>query len=196
MLKLLQLKYPQFPVKLSVDQAGHLVREHCHLSKDYLSDLSYLRNPNNLADFSRNIQFPFVAASITNQSAEAAAAAADRRREAMQRLQEAQAQARKEKLAQKEEDLERFKALLAAPHRNSPEWEAEMTEEGFETVAELEQAIKRNERSLQKAKNKEAGIEEPEKASGSVVNIQIPRLMHEARRRSPHFRWSTFQITC
>lgn len=163
--KLLQLKYPAFPVKLSVDQTSRLIQEHCYLSKDYMAELQHLRSPNNLADFSHNVQFPYVANTLSGQSAEDAAAAADRRREQMQKLQAAQSQARQEKLAQKQEDLARFRALLSAPNRGSPEWDADLLEEGFESLQELEQAIKRNERSLQKARNKEQGIEEPEKVS-------------------------------
>lgn len=168
LLKLLQLKFPAFPVKISVDQAARLLKEHGYLSPDYNQELNDLRNPNTLAEYSRRVQFPYVPPVTAGQSAQDAAAAADRRQQQMRKLQEAQQQARKEKLAQKQEDLVRFRALMAAPEKG-PEWEAQLAEEGLESMQELQTAIKRNERSLQKARNKEQGIEEPEKVRSSPL---------------------------
>lgn len=192
--KLLALKYPSFPVKLSLDQSARLLQEHCYLSKDYSKELQHLRDPNHLADFSHNVQFPYVASAAAGQSAEDAAAAADRRREQMAKLQAAQSQARQEKLAQKQEDLARFRALLSAPNQGSAEWDADLLEEGFETVQDLQQGIKRIERSLQKARNKEQGIEEPEKVcwkSASHVQGGFGLKTSVVIRKSPRSLWST-----
>lgn len=68
---------------------------------------------------------------------------------------------RDEKLAQKEVDLGAFIELRELKGQVPAHvWENRLIQSGFEGEQELEATIKKTERQLQKARNKELGIEE------------------------------------
>jgi actin-related protein 5 len=73
MLKLLQLKYPSFPSKLTLLQAQTLTWDHCYVAQDYVSELSCMLDRTHLKDADRTIQFPYtefvpIPFSISNSS--------------------------------------------------------------------------------------------------------------------------------
>jgi actin-related protein 5 len=59
MLKLLQLKYPSFPSKLTLLQSQTLVWDHCYVAQDYTTDLACMLDRTHLKDADRIIQFPY-----------------------------------------------------------------------------------------------------------------------------------------
>lgn len=59
MLKLLQLKYPSFPSKLTLLQAQTLVWDHCYVAQDYTAELSCMLDRTHLKGADRTIQFPY-----------------------------------------------------------------------------------------------------------------------------------------
>jgi actin-related protein 5 len=59
MLKLLQLKYPAFPSKLTLLQAQTLVWDHCYVAQDYGADVACILDRTHLKDADRTIQFPY-----------------------------------------------------------------------------------------------------------------------------------------
>ena len=59
MQKLLQLKYPSFPSKLTTVQAQTLVWDHCYVAQDYNTELGHLLDRDHLKITDRTIQFPF-----------------------------------------------------------------------------------------------------------------------------------------
>jgi actin-related protein 5 len=59
MLKLLQLKYPSFPSKLTFLQAQTLVWDHCYVAPDYHAELRYISDKAHLRELDRTIQFPY-----------------------------------------------------------------------------------------------------------------------------------------
>ena len=106
LLKLLSLKYPTFPGKISDNQAEDLVREHCYVSQDYENELSHYLDWTGLEDRDHTIQFPYTEQIVVQKTEEELAAAAEKRKESGRRLQAQAAKMRLEKLRKKEEELE------------------------------------------------------------------------------------------
>jgi actin-related protein 5 len=59
MLKLLQLKYPSFPSKLTLLQAQTLVWDHCYVAQDYATEVASILDRTHLKHADRTIQFPY-----------------------------------------------------------------------------------------------------------------------------------------
>ena len=59
MQKLLMLKYPAFPSKLSIQQAQTLVWDHCYVAQEYMAELGRMLNRAYLTEMDRTIQFPY-----------------------------------------------------------------------------------------------------------------------------------------
>jgi len=59
MLKLLQLKYPNFPTKLTLLQAQSLLWDHCYVAQDYAAELTCMLDRTHLKSADRTIQFPY-----------------------------------------------------------------------------------------------------------------------------------------
>lgn len=111
LLKLLQLKYPTFPAKLTTWQAEVLMAENCYVSEDYQTEISSYLDPQVLLEKDLAIQFPFSATIEKVKTEEELAKIAERKKESGRRLQEQAARIRLEKLRQKEADLEALRSL-------------------------------------------------------------------------------------
>jgi actin-related protein 5 len=61
MLKLMQLKYPTFPAKMTSVQAQQLVHGHAYVARDYQQTLRDIENRDSFTNIDRLIQFPFTA---------------------------------------------------------------------------------------------------------------------------------------
>lgn len=101
MLKLMQLKYPTFPTKMTAGQAEDLVRTHTFVAKDYQEALKRIEDRNTFQEIDRIIQFPFTAPIVEEKSAEELARQAAKREENARRLRESAARSRLEKVRQK-----------------------------------------------------------------------------------------------
>lgn len=108
LLKLMQLKYPTFPGRLSTFQANDIYKAHALHSPDYPVDLRALANPSTLAAADRTIQFPFALATSTEATEEELARQLEKRKESGRRLQEQAAKQRLERMGQQEEELRVF----------------------------------------------------------------------------------------
>lgn len=111
LLKLVQLKYPNFPTRVTISQATvsthsyicvkclinfqALLRDQCYYSLDYNEDIRNAADPSKLADMGRIIQFPFVAAENYVTPEDAVLRMQEKKREQGRRLQ-AQAQANRQ----------------------------------------------------------------------------------------------------
>lgn len=114
MLKLMQLKYPTFPTKMSQSQAQELVNRYSFVSPDYQATLKSIENKETFNDIDRIIQFPFTAPVIEEKSFEELERQAAKREENSRRLREAAAKSRLEKLVAREQQLEAFTNLKNA----------------------------------------------------------------------------------
>lgn len=59
MLKLLQLKYPNFPTKLTLLQAQSLLWDHCYVAQDYAAEVGCMLDRTHIKNADRTIQFPY-----------------------------------------------------------------------------------------------------------------------------------------
>ncbi|KAF7308732.1 hypothetical protein MKEN_01072300 [Mycena kentingensis (nom. inval.)] len=166
LLKLLQLKYTNFPTRITAAQTQWMLHNFCEVAPDYTVLLRSLRTLPALQKADRIIQFPFALNLPEEKTAEELEKIAERRREQGKKLQEMAVKLRAEKLAQKESDLEELLALREGKAEdNKREWAYKLQEAGLDDEAELEETIKRLESDLKKARKKDAAdgeeVEEP-----------------------------------
>ena len=193
LLKLLKLKYPSFPSKLTDYQAQHWVREHCYVSQDFEKEMQCFLDWTGLEDRDHIIQFPFTEHMVIEKSEEELARIAERKREGGRRLQEQAAKMRLEKLVQKEQELEYYKDLqqrLAG--QTKKETKRLLDEDEFKDEAQLDRMIKDMEKSVRKARNKDLGVtdnvEEEEVPAFPLLDIPDEQLDEAGLKQKRHQR--------
>ncbi|GAA6043983.1 hypothetical protein JCM8097_003422 [Rhodosporidiobolus ruineniae] len=176
MLKLMQLKYPTFPGRLTSFQSGIIYREHCyHSPTPYLPTLHALSSPRALVSLDRTIQFPFASSSGPEVTEEDLARRKQKRVEAIERLKDLAAKQREEKRERQEEELEVFGELKGQRDSMSPqEYDRKLREAGFDSPADLDDYLKKLQKSVTRARNKELGIEDENKEPPSFPLIDVP----------------------
>ncbi|KAG0017311.1 Nuclear actin-protein involved in chromatin remodeling [Entomortierella chlamydospora] len=175
MLKLMQMKYPTFPMKMTTTQSETLLINHTYVAHDYLAELASYEDPKIFQSKDRVIQFPFVAPVVEEKSEEEQARLAAKRKEQGRRLQEQAAKARLEKLIQREQDLEQYTALKNSRSTlKKAEWMEQLKSMGFKEESDLDAAIKTTDAAIKRARNKELGIEEEEKEPPTFPLLEIP----------------------
>ncbi|GAA5833951.1 hypothetical protein JCM3766R1_002480 [Sporobolomyces carnicolor] len=179
LLKLMQLKYPAFPGRLSSYQSGIMYRDHCYNSvPDYQTSItSIAKDPKNLVAIDRIIQFPFTSTSVAEEkSEEEMQKQLEKRKEATRRLQEQAAKQRTEKIERQQEELAVFGELKASQSTlKKIDYDKKLKEYGFSSPADLDEYLKKIEKSLTRAKNKELGIDETEnKEPPTFPLIDVP----------------------
>ena len=193
LLKLLKLKYPSFPSKLTDYQAQHWVREHCYVSQEFEKEMQCFLDWTGLEDRDHIIQFPFTEHMVIEKSEEELARIAERKREGGRRLQEQAAKMRLEKLVQKEQELEYYKDLqqrLAG--QTKKETKRLLDEDEFKDEAQLDRMIKDMEKSVRKARNKDLGVtdnvEEEEVPAFPLLDIPDEQLDEAGLKQKRHQR--------
>ncbi|CAG8464587.1 16716_t:CDS:10 [Cetraspora pellucida] len=188
MLKLMQLKYPTFPTKMTVNQAQHLVHNHTYAAEDYFSELKEYTDPKTFAEKDRIIQFPYVPPA-NEKSEEELARAEERRQEQARRLKEQAARLRHQKLKDLESTLEFYMEIKTSKSSmKKAEFIAKLKENRINDEAELDEVIQKTEKAVQRARNKLLGIEEVEiklnEAERKEKKKQIAsKSLHETRQR-------------
>ncbi|KAI8978476.1 hypothetical protein BDB01DRAFT_726371 [Pilobolus umbonatus] len=171
----MQLKYPTFPTKMSSNQAQDLVHEHTFVAKDYQDILKKIENKDTFQDIDRIIQFPFTAPIIEEKTEEELTRQAIKREENVRRLREAAAKSRLEKLVAREQQMEAFTQLKSKKMKlKKLDWMAQLKIAGFKDEQDLDSTIKQLDTAIQRARNKELGIEEEEKEAPITTLIDIP----------------------
>ncbi|GAA5897144.1 uncharacterized protein JCM6883_006594 [Sporobolomyces salmoneus] len=179
LLKLMQLKYPAFPGRLSSYQSGIMYRDHCYNSvPDYQSSIVKLaKNPKNIVAMDRIIQFPFTSSSAADEKTEEEVQKQlEKRKEATKRLQEQAARQRLEKMERQQEEMAVFGELKASQLTlKKADYEKKLVEYGFSSTEDLDEYLNKIEKSLTRARNKELGIDETEtKEVPSFPLIDVP----------------------
>ncbi|KAF2814419.1 actin-related protein, ARP5 class [Mytilinidion resinicola] len=163
LLKLLKLKYPSFPGKISDPQAVDIVREHCYVSQDYENEISHYLDWTGLEDRDHVIQFPFTEQVVIQKTEAELARAAEKRKESGRRLQEQAAKMRLEKLMAKEQELAYYKELLERVQATTKKEGKRLLEsDDFDDESQLDKKIREMEKSIRKARNKDLGDLEEE----------------------------------
>lgn len=163
LLKLIKLKYPTFPTRLTENQMETLIRDHCYVSTDYDREVGEYLEWTGLEDRDHVVQYPFTEHIIPPKSEEELARIAERKKEGGRRLQEQAAKARLEKLMEKEQRLEYYKDLQQGlASETKKEARRILDAEDLKDEAHLERVIRDLERSLKRSRNRNLGIEENE----------------------------------
>ncbi|KAG8700208.1 Nuclear actin-protein involved in chromatin remodeling [Ceratobasidium sp. 394] len=159
LLKLAQVKYPNFPAKVTKEQCTTVLHTLCEVAPDYNEKLRELSNPEQMLAADRVVQFPFVSPIETEKTEEELARQAEKRKEAGRRLQELAAQKRLEKLIQKENDLEDLQSLREWKNKEKKlDFQHRLRTEGFDNEEMLDGTIKKLENDLKKARKKEGEV--------------------------------------
>lgn len=163
LLKLLRMKYPSFPGKISDPQAEDLVREHCYVSQDYEGELSRILDWTGLEDRDHIIQFPYTEQVVVQKTDEELAVAAEKRKESGRRLQAQAAKMRLEKLKRKEEEFEYYQQLQEQLQTTTKKEAKRILESNdFDDENQLEKRVRELEKGIRKARNKDVGDVEEE----------------------------------
>ncbi|KAE9397615.1 actin-like ATPase domain-containing protein [Gymnopus androsaceus JB14] len=185
LLKLIQVKYPTFPTRVTVAQSNWMLRTFCSVSPDYNSLLRSFEDHKVLRASERVIQFPFILPgnsldpNATERTEEELAKISEKRKEQGRKLQELARKNRVEKLNQKESDLTYLLALREAHARgdfgnkaSSREWLRKLEHEGFDDEESFEETIKKLEGDVKKGRKKES--EKEREAAGMDVDDGQP----------------------
>ncbi|KAL2832571.1 hypothetical protein BDW59DRAFT_106232 [Aspergillus cavernicola] len=165
LLKLMRLKYPTFPGKMTESQMEDLVHNHCYVSKDYDQELSRYLDWTGLEDRDHVIQYPYTEHIVLEKTEEELARIAERKKESGRRLQEQAAKMRLEKLMKKEQELEYYKDLQRGLQSETKKEKTRILDaEDLKDETHLDRLIRDLERSIKRSRNKDVGIEEPEEA--------------------------------
>ncbi|KAJ1937542.1 Nuclear actin-protein involved in chromatin remodeling, partial [Linderina pennispora] len=111
LLKLLQLKYPTFPMKITEWQAHQLIDRFAYVADDYDRELAGFLSPDFLKEHDQIVQFPFPIPALDERTAEEIELRREQRRQQMKKMQENLARKRQEKVEQREQELQSLTAL-------------------------------------------------------------------------------------
>ncbi|KZM27846.1 DNA repair [Ascochyta rabiei] len=178
LLKLLRLKYPSFPGKISDTQAEDLVREHCYVSRNYEDELSHYLDWTGLEDRNHVIQAPYTEQIVVQKTEEELAAAAEKRKESGRRLQAQAAKMRLDKLKKKEEEFEYYVQLQGQLQEITTKKEKARVLESndFDDEGQLDKRVKELEKSIKKTRNKDLGddAEEEQQEEPTFPLLEVP----------------------
>ncbi|KAH9487234.1 Actin-like protein arp5 [Psilocybe cubensis] len=158
LLKLIQLKYPTFPTRVTNTQTNWMLHNFCEVATDFPALLQKLRDPLNMTQSGVIVQFPFFLPIFDEKTEEEMHLAAKKRREQGWRLQEIAAKARAEKLLRKENDLQFLTNLKESKATETKkEWMSKLQAEGLDDEADLDEAIKKLDNDVKKARRRDEG---------------------------------------
>ncbi|KAJ2402926.1 Nuclear actin-protein involved in chromatin remodeling [Coemansia sp. RSA 2559] len=185
LLKLLQLKYPSFPMKITEWQSEQLVKKYACVAEDFDKELSCYLAADNLAEKDVTVQFPFPRPNVDERTEEDIQRATDRRREQGKKLQEMAAKKRQDKLEKRAEELEELVELQSSKDSmDAEDFAARLDHFGLMDEQELSDAIAKSQNIMNRAQNKELGIEPEEKEEPVFPLVDVPNeeLSEEQKR--------------
>ncbi|KAJ1737909.1 Nuclear actin-protein involved in chromatin remodeling [Coemansia sp. Benny D160-2] len=175
LLKLLQLKYPSFPMKITEWQSEDLVKDFAYVAEDFDKELSCYLTADNLAEKDITVQFPFPMPNLDERTEEEIQRAAERRKEQGKKLQEMAAKKRQDKLEKRAEELGELVELRDSKESMDADAFTERLDElGLMDEQELDDAIAKSQNIISRAQNKELGIEAEEKEAPVFPLVDVP----------------------
>ncbi|KAF8168439.1 chromatin remodeling complex subunit [Crassisporium funariophilum] len=176
LLKLIQLKYPNFPTRVTTAQTNWMLHNFCEVATDFTGLLRKLQDPLQMRASEIIVQFPFTLPVVEEKTEEELSRMAEKRKEQGRKLQEMAAKTRVEKLLQKETDLQYLLNLKESKgQENKREWTSKLQAEGLDNEAALDEIIKKLEIGLKKARKKEAGeADEAPQEEPSFPLVDVP----------------------
>lgn len=174
MQNLLSLKYPLFPMKLSLTQSSALIQDHCYISTDYTNEINSFLDFDGLEKRERIIQAPYTEVVKEEKSEEELARIAEKRKESGRRLQEQVAKQRLEKLIQKENDLQYYKNLQErVDNAFKKDVKRLLEKEGFKDEGQLQKTIKDLTKAIKRARKQDVGDDDMEEVP-SFPLLEVP----------------------
>ncbi|PWY99315.1 actin-like ATPase domain-containing protein [Testicularia cyperi] len=172
LLRLIQLKYPNFPSRVTPWQAQNMLEELCYVSEDFSNEIRGMAMmPSSHKSYSPSswtpmekadviVQFPYADAIPEQKSEEELRLQAERRKAAGDRLREQTRKMRLEKMMQKENDLKYYLQLrdYKGKERKS-EFMKRLESDGFNTEQDLDKMINKIQGALKRFRAKELGEE-------------------------------------
>ncbi|KAL5535093.1 ARP5 [Sanghuangporus sanghuang] len=174
--KLIQLKYPSFPARITSPQINWLFQNVCAFSADYTGLLRRLTDPAQIRAHERIVQFPYSASIENEKTEEELARLTERRRAQGKKLQEIAATKRAEKLAEMEKKLKFYKEKTEAQSDTSTEATTKLaTSLGFDDTDELRQYMKKLEKDINERRKRNAtDADDLEKEEPSFPLVDVP----------------------
>lgn len=193
MMKLLKLKYPTFPGKMTDAHVEDIIRKHCYVAQDYEGELSRYLEWTGLEDRDAIIQYPYTEHIVVEKTEEELAKIAERKKESGRRLQEQAAKMRLDKLIKKEQELEYYKQLQTRmASETKKEIKRILDDEELRDEAHLERLIRDIERSVKRSRNRDLGVEEveenPEEMTFPLLDIPDDQLDEASLKEKRHQR--------
>lgn len=190
--KLLALKYPYFPQKLSLNHTMEALKDWCYVLSDYNTELKSFLDMPVLEKKDIVLQYPVEVAPQHKKTEEELAKQLERRREQGRRLQEQTRAKRAEKMAQKEQELKYFNDLKARhADATNEEWLEVVQLEEFDTAAEFRKYVTNLEKTLKRANGDDDDDDEFDPATAwPLVDIAddelTPEQIKEKRKQKLH----------
>lgn len=155
--KMLALKYPYFPTRLSSTHTSHILEDHAYVLRNYADELAGFLDMDNLNQTDVVIQVPVeILPEKSKKSDEELARQTERRKEQGRRLQEQAQKKRLEKLVQKEQEYEYYTQLKTEISRmNKGDADRRVQSEDFDDVADLNKYMDSLEKALKKARTQD-----------------------------------------
>lgn len=150
LLKLIQLKYPGFPVKMTHRQAQHLMESECYVSLDYSADLNRMSNKSSLPHFTTVVQFPYTVPEGPTE--EELAAREARKQEQVDRMRKQVASQRLTRLAEKQTLLDSLTPISEKLQVDANDSTAldDMFEIGYNSQSELFETLRKLQSAIKK----------------------------------------------
>ncbi|KAI8324143.1 actin-like ATPase domain-containing protein [Martensiomyces pterosporus] len=175
LLRLLHLKYPSFPMKITGWQSQQVVHRYAYVSEDYEKELSCYLTKDNLETCDRIIQFPFPVPALDERTEEEILKATERRREQAKKMQEMAAKKRQEKVEARERELAELVALRDSKgDMDTGDFVMRLKEAGLANEQELSEAIEDVQAFVSRARSKDLGVEPEEKQEPTFPLVGIP----------------------
>ncbi|KAF1812918.1 actin-like ATPase domain-containing protein [Eremomyces bilateralis CBS 781.70] len=175
LLKLMKLKYPPFPGKITDPQSDDLVREHSRVSTNFDDEITAFLDWTGLEDRDRIVQHPYTEQVVVQKTEEELARAAEKRKESGRRLQEQAAKMRLEKLILKEQELAWYRNLQEklANATTKKETKRLLDDGDFNDEGQLDKRVRELDKNIRKARNKDVGDVEEEEEIPTFPLLEI-----------------------
>ncbi|KGG52071.1 putative chromatin remodeling complex subunit protein [Mitosporidium daphniae] len=184
MLRLMQLKYPYFPTKMSLSHAEASVRNFCYVSEHYTSELRSFRDSASfLNDKDCVIQYPIPESSYSSVPDEDQSKLLEERKKAFSEKMKLHSEKRKqEKIVALKSDLVGLREMQAtrAEYETEDDYLEMLKDYGYSSISDLEQVILDFETRLDKlVYGKDSSQKETVKYDYSILEIPDADLSEE-----------------
>lgn len=152
--RLLQLKYPMHVNSITLSRVEELLHEHCSIAFDYTDNLKKWARHDFYDKNVKKIQLPY-SQTVSTTSQLTAEQKVEKKKEMSKRLAEINARKRDERLAEEEDNLQKFEEILESfDDEDTEDFEMGLKEFSLSSYEELEKTIAATKARIDKIKAK------------------------------------------